>query len=178
MTVYSGIPNNDIDPESPIVTGLFTSLRDNPIAISEGAIGAPRIQSAAIESSSIFSTHIATLPINNLAFYESPKYAPVSTSSYVLTHNLGGQPEIVQVYYECVSTQVSGQGGYFLGNTIVMPVGADINSGFSIVPSSTTISVRTGSSPHVLPDKSVGTVASYTDNFASSDFVWFLRAYR
>jgi len=41
MTTYTAIPNGDIDPESPITTGLMTLLRDNPIAMFEKATGAP-----------------------------------------------------------------------------------------------------------------------------------------
>ena len=43
MTTYTAIPNSDIDPESPITTGLMTLLRDNPIAITERAAGAPTV---------------------------------------------------------------------------------------------------------------------------------------
>ncbi len=48
MTTYNTIPDSAIDPESPVTTGLMTKLRDNPIAISEGATGAPRINPRAL----------------------------------------------------------------------------------------------------------------------------------
>lgn len=51
MTGYTAIPDSDIDPESPGTTTLFTRLRDNPIAISEGTSPAPAIQEAALDSS-------------------------------------------------------------------------------------------------------------------------------
>jgi len=35
LTIYTNIPNSDIDPESPVTTSLVTSLRDNPKALSE-----------------------------------------------------------------------------------------------------------------------------------------------
>jgi len=41
MTSYVTIPNTDIDAESPIDVDLMTALRDNPIAMGEGAVGAP-----------------------------------------------------------------------------------------------------------------------------------------
>jgi hypothetical protein len=43
MTSYVAIPNGDIDQDSPITQPLMTALRDNPIAITEAAPGAPRI---------------------------------------------------------------------------------------------------------------------------------------
>lgn len=49
MTTYTAIPNTDIDRDSPITEPLMTLLRDNPIAISEGATGAPRILSPALD---------------------------------------------------------------------------------------------------------------------------------
>lgn len=53
MTTYTAIPNGDIDPDSPITTTLMTLLRDNPIAITEGATGAPAIQEAAMDTDSV-----------------------------------------------------------------------------------------------------------------------------
>lgn len=43
MTTYTNIPDGDIDQDSPVTQPLMTALRDNPIAITEGASGAPRI---------------------------------------------------------------------------------------------------------------------------------------
>jgi len=49
MTTYTAITAGEIDVDSPITTGLMTKIRDNPIAITEGASGAPKIQTAALE---------------------------------------------------------------------------------------------------------------------------------
>ena len=49
MTTYSAIAASEIDVDSPITTGLMTKIRDNPIAITEGASGAPKIQTASLE---------------------------------------------------------------------------------------------------------------------------------
>lgn len=43
MTTYTAITNGQIDQDSPITQALMTALRDNPIALTEGASGAPRI---------------------------------------------------------------------------------------------------------------------------------------
>lgn len=50
MTAYVDIADSEIDPESPYTTTLATKNRDNPIAITEGSSGAPKIQLAAIDS--------------------------------------------------------------------------------------------------------------------------------
>lgn len=59
MTAYTAILASDIDPESPITSALMTSMRDNPIAITEGAAGAPRIQSAAFAAGAVNAPAIA-----------------------------------------------------------------------------------------------------------------------
>jgi len=60
MTTYTAIPDTDIDPDSPITTGLMTLLRDNPIAITEGAAGAPSIVYGALDlQSSVDQTDLA-----------------------------------------------------------------------------------------------------------------------
>lgn len=43
MTAYSAIADSEKDPESPFTATLATKYRDNPIAISEGSAGAPKI---------------------------------------------------------------------------------------------------------------------------------------
>lgn len=43
MTSYITINNSEIDPDSPITADLMAKFRDNPLAIGEGATGAPRI---------------------------------------------------------------------------------------------------------------------------------------
>lgn len=40
-TPYTGVPNGDIDQDSPVTQELFTALRDDPIAMAEGSTGAP-----------------------------------------------------------------------------------------------------------------------------------------
>lgn len=46
MTTYSAIASTEIDADSPITDALMGKLRDNPIAIAEGASGAPYMQTA------------------------------------------------------------------------------------------------------------------------------------
>lgn len=43
MTTYTAIANTDIDQDSPVTEPLMSALRDNPIAMAEGASGAPKI---------------------------------------------------------------------------------------------------------------------------------------
>lgn len=43
MTDYTTITDAQVDPEAPITSELVTALRNNPLAIIEGAAAAPRI---------------------------------------------------------------------------------------------------------------------------------------
>lgn len=56
MTDYLPIAASDIDRDSPVNQPLMTALRDNPIAIAEGASGAPRVQLAALPTLTAGST--------------------------------------------------------------------------------------------------------------------------
>lgn len=47
MATYTAIPDSELDPDSPVRSINGFQLRDNPIAITEGASGAPRIDSDA-----------------------------------------------------------------------------------------------------------------------------------
>ena len=48
MTDYIGITEAQSNPFAPLTSELVKQLRDNPIAIAEGATGAPRVQGNAI----------------------------------------------------------------------------------------------------------------------------------
>ena len=49
MADWKQIPDTDVDPDAPITSELMYALRDNPVAVAEGAIGAPKIHPNAIQ---------------------------------------------------------------------------------------------------------------------------------
>src|SRR5699024_6996147 len=59
MAQWTNIPTDRIEPGKPIraIDGL--ALRDNPIAIAEGAAGAPRVQTNGIANSAVTTDKIA-----------------------------------------------------------------------------------------------------------------------
>ena len=59
MTDFSAIPSGDVDPDSPLTTGLVIKLRDNHLAQFEGAAGAPKLQSAAIDNNAVDTPALA-----------------------------------------------------------------------------------------------------------------------
>jgi len=64
MATYTNIPNSDLDAESPITQALMESLASNPIAISEGALGAPKIKTAAIADFNVTNAKLANASIS------------------------------------------------------------------------------------------------------------------
>lgn len=51
MADWNVIQDTQVDPDAPITSELGYAFRDNPIAIAEGASGAPRIEDAALSGS-------------------------------------------------------------------------------------------------------------------------------
>ena len=58
MAIWTTIPDSSIEPGKPIRSIDGIALRDNPIAIAEGAAGAPKIENAAHLPPIAGSTHI------------------------------------------------------------------------------------------------------------------------
>ena len=59
MTNYTTISNSEVDQDSPVTQTLMSALRDNPIAITEGSAGAPKIQTNAIADNAVTENKIA-----------------------------------------------------------------------------------------------------------------------
>jgi hypothetical protein len=53
MADWTDILNSEVDTDSPITEALMTALRDNPVAIAEGASGAPTISNLAFDGTGV-----------------------------------------------------------------------------------------------------------------------------
>ena len=60
MTDYIGITEAQSNPFAPLTSELVKQLRDNPIAIAEGAVGAPRILGTARVNNLLASGNLPT----------------------------------------------------------------------------------------------------------------------
>lgn len=120
MTIYTAIPDSDIDPESPGTTTLFTRLRDNPLAIREGDATAPKILNAALNS---YPFSIAAGDISDGVWALLESWTPTATGSHDFTWDEATYSEIC-ILIEGVRTSSSGdnlllQFGYSNGGTII-----------------------------------------------------------
>ena len=59
MAEFTVIPDANLEPDKPARSIDALALRDNPIAIAEGAAGAPRIQTAAIQDGAVTAEKLA-----------------------------------------------------------------------------------------------------------------------
>lgn len=115
MASYIEITDSEIDPESPGTTSLFTRIRDNPIAIAEGATGAPRIAAGALDVSSGLYSILADIGVGNAATEDKGiKFFP-SDGSPIRMREVG--------YYRGGSNGTSGSPAY--GGLCGVPVNVD-----------------------------------------------------
>jgi len=68
MADYINIPNEAIDGDSPPTQTIFEALRDNPVAIAEGAIGAPRFKLGSIDTDAVTNDKIQDYTIQTSKF--------------------------------------------------------------------------------------------------------------
>lgn len=57
MADWKTIPDTDVDPDAPVTSELMYALRDNPVAIAEGATGAPRITQSSFVAPTVGSAY-------------------------------------------------------------------------------------------------------------------------
>src|SRR5690625_142609 len=86
MAQWTNIPTDRIEPGKPIraIDGL--ALRDNPIAIAEGASGAPRIQTNGIANSAVTNSKISSNAVTTSKIANS-----AVTTSKIANNNVTAQ---------------------------------------------------------------------------------------
>jgi len=149
MPDYVDIANGTIAPESPITSELVTALRDNPQAIAEGEIDAPRNFLGSFERLVAGSQIRATFPNINLAtesvvfrvgFVQSGTVRFTATRSNTLI-----QFDVIRLRGGVETTVLSGFTGHLSTDVSVLPgdvftVEATSGSGAGVV---SVISIRT-----------------------------------
>ncbi|MDW4550889.1 hypothetical protein R5H32_16120 [Defluviimonas sp. D31] len=65
MTTYTAIADNEIDAGSPLNASLFYRLARNPQAITEGASGAPKVQTAGLQDGCVTNAKVANASIDS-----------------------------------------------------------------------------------------------------------------
>jgi hypothetical protein len=89
MADWTTIANNEIDGDSPITESLMTALRDNPVAITQGASGAPKIQNAALDADVVTTSKILNNAVTSLKILDGSVTASKLSSSLYTAGAIG-----------------------------------------------------------------------------------------
>lgn len=113
MTDYTSIADSQIDPKAPVTSELMTALRDNPIAIAEGAAGAPKIADKVIYEDTVVSSWVTVTGLGDFSgcfvdLYFSISAGPESTTDF--------------------DFEVSDDGSTWYGTTTLSSVSGDIDT--------------------------------------------------
>jgi hypothetical protein len=101
MATWTTLPDASLEPGKPIRSIDGLALRDNPIAISEGAVGAPKIQTNGITDSAVTTAKLAS--------------NEQMTTANVLNATAGAAAGAVGTY--ALAVLVSGSGTVSFGST-------------------------------------------------------------
>jgi hypothetical protein len=116
MTTYSAITNGEIDQDSPGTEVLFAKLRDNPIAIAEGASGAPKVELDALEIAETTAT--GTINVGGAAVTIT---RPSTRSLFPNTAVTAGNSADLQVELNDVGLILNNTGGGNVSYSVVWP---------------------------------------------------------
>lgn len=83
MADYTAIQNDSIEPDAPVLSRIGFALRDNPIAIAEGAPGAPRIQQGAMATGSVQTKAIQQTVAGESVRYRNDEETSNNSDVYV-----------------------------------------------------------------------------------------------
>jgi len=79
---WTVIPDSDIDPDSPVTTGLMTALRDNVAAAFAGDSGAPTLVAAAMAANAVLQAKIKTTTVSLAGSISTATYTEITLSPY------------------------------------------------------------------------------------------------
>jgi hypothetical protein len=94
MATWTTLPDASLEPGKPIRSIDGLALRDNPIAISEGAAGAPKIQTNGITDSAVTTAKLANSAVTTGKLASNEQMTTVN----VLNATAGGTSGAVGVY--------------------------------------------------------------------------------
>ena len=121
MTTYTAIPDADLEPDKPFTSQKALLLRDNPIAIAEGASGAPRIQNAAMDTDSVDNANVVNGTLG------AEKFQTGNTErDWVLARTADAAAGAVGTYVFAESDSDHALGGTVSGSSLT-PTGAIYN---------------------------------------------------
>ena len=167
MTAYTAIADGEIDTDSPITESLLTRFRNNPIAITEGSTGAPKIQTAAYQAASVDQAAMA------VGYPAAQTLTNVTNALYTFAHGRAARPWRLDLWLECISAD----GGYSIGDFIAAPNGTaqDIGpspTGYVIYADATNVYLRISAGSFTLVGKSGGVFQVAASKWNAHIYAW------
>ena len=157
MADWTNIANTALQPGAPVRSIDGVALRDNPIAIAEGAAGAPRIAGQtgpAVQTNGIFNSAVTNAKIANGAVNSAKLATGTNERDWVLARTAGASAGAVGTYAFLVKTSggALGAGGTIAGSNLryaALVFGNSHNHGFSypagnILPATTSHGTSSG----------------------------------
>jgi len=122
MATWTNVANTSLEPGSPARSVDAFALRDNPIAIAEGAAGAPRIAGQtgpAVQTAGLFDSAVTTAKIAN-GNVTTAKIASNEqmTTANVLARTAGAGAGAVGSYAFCTTFTSLGPGSTISGSEL------------------------------------------------------------
>lgn len=108
MADYIPVIDSSVDPDAPLTSDLMYRLRDNPIAIAEGSVNAPKVRSGALNLATAAGNVTADGTITTMNGLD--RVSVLMVNSYVLT--LGTGSSSAQVRYRTSNNGGSTWTGY------------------------------------------------------------------
>lgn len=94
MADWIDITDSAVDPDAPLTSDLGYAFRDNPIAISEGASGAPKVKALAFSNR---TSYLTATSVGYITLLDMDDFRTVTVSGYI---NIGAVDENVTLSVE------------------------------------------------------------------------------
>jgi hypothetical protein len=108
MADWTDILNSEVDTDSPITEALMTALRDNPVAIAEGASGAPQMQTGAYADGSVTLIKIGGITAGDYIIGSNDAIAQTNNDTYEkLKEFYNPLSGVLRVYFELRTSNAS-----------------------------------------------------------------------
>ena len=124
MADYITVVDSSVDPDAPLTSDLMYRLRDNPIAIAEGSIGAPKVRSEALRLTREAADRTSDGVLFTLTGIDRISSFMVSSYVYIVSGSAGG----ASVRYRTSTDGGSTWGGYTIFNTASISGAGDNSS--------------------------------------------------
>lgn len=98
MADWKQIPDTDVDPDAPVTSELMYALRDNPVAIADGATGAPRVMGIALDTFLAHGSAAINDSTTSLAFVGMDRVGEILVAFNAVGDNTSGSP-VIQVSF-------------------------------------------------------------------------------